>query len=543
MITTAKCHPAPVACFRWLIVVLLGWAVCAAAAAAPLELAGRWTAVAPDGAATAAPHVAPTGGNFRYEAEFDVGQVGTYVIDFKNSSVVDRFVHRVYDVRGPQVAELVGGIGSTDVNPHMLRHGRELVLEPGRYRLVSDLQSPFYLANPEPYVEPLDSYRQSIKPGNALVLLCLGIFLGLGVYYTCLAALHRQRTHAMYALFILGNVLYNGTALLVFRDLFAWTGFYLISVPILFSNIAYIVFVVGLLDIRPHTAPVLHRAACAVVVLMAVFIAVAALRPHWSLELDRYGVALFLTYGLVAGVVQVFRGHVLARFYLLANVGFFVSGVAAISLIGLDGVFSLYVEHLGLLAVTIEVVLLAFVLSYQFGLLRRDKEAALARAEGNLRLACTDTLTALPNRYALELELALLPPEGSLSFIDLDGLKHYNDRFGHASGDELLRAFARDLSLRLADVGVLHRLGGDEFAATTRDGDTARVEALLAETVDALKGSGFPLAGASCGSVRRGECEHHEQLKHVADGRMYENKRRRRLRDAPSPAELEPDPI
>lgn len=519
----------------WVLLVL--WPCLAGAQ--PLQLDGRWFELGPTGPVPA-DKVAPTGGRFRFEAEFDIGQVGTYVIDFKNSSVIQHFTHQVYDVRGPQVTELAGGIGSDAVAPYALRHGRELTLEPGRYRLVTELESPFFLAAPEPYVDTVDHYRQAIKAGNATVLVCLGIFLGLGLYYASLAALQRQRVHAMYAVFIAGNLLYNGTALLAFRDLFGWSAFYLISVPVLFSNIAYVVFVMALLDLRRATAPRFHAAGRAVIGLMVSFIAVSVVRPHWSLEFDRVGVALFLGFGLAAGVAQALRGHVLARWYLVANVGFFVSGLASISLIGLDGVYTVYVEHLGLLAVTIEVVLLAFVLTCQFGLLRRDKDDALARAEANLKLACTDRLTGLPNRYALELEMARLPQAGSLTFVDLDGLKHYNDHYGHASGDELLRAFAAGLAGRLGGGATLHRLGGDEFAATTRDGAADRVEQALNDTVEALQAAGFPLSGASCGSVRVFECAHHDQLKHLADSRMYENKRRRRrVRD--QAASMEPD--
>ncbi|MGE5865141.1 MAG: diguanylate cyclase domain-containing protein [Rhizobacter sp.] len=517
----------------WLLLLMLCGT--AAAHAPPLDLDGRWLEETDTGTAEPVEQVALTGGRFRFEAEFHVPRADTWVIDFKNSSVVHRFTHELRDDGGRLVATLSGGIGSEGEQPFMLRHGREVVLEPGRYRLVTRLSSPFFLAQPEPYLDTLASYRQAIKAGNAIVLVCLGIFLGLGVYYTCLAALHGQRVHAAYAVFIAGNLLYNGTALLAFRDLFGWQTFYLISAPILFSNIAYLVFVMALLDIRRDSATGLWWAGRTVIAIMAGFIAVAAWRPNWSLELDRVGVALFLGYGLTTGVVQAWRGSVLARPYLLANVGFFVSGLSSIALVDLQGVYAIYIEHLGLVAVTIEVVLLAFVLSYQFGLLRRDKDAALERAEGNLRLACTDALTGLPNRYALEMELAVLPPAGSLTFVDLDGLKHYNDHHGHASGDELLRAFAVGFSARLQGCGVLHRLGGDEFAATTHHGDTAAVERLLSETIEALRSSGYPLSGASCGSVRVFECGHHDQLKHVADSRMYENKRqRRRTRDSAS---------
>ncbi|HEX6706772.1 MAG TPA: diguanylate cyclase [Albitalea sp.] len=501
------------------------------ALAAPTELHGRWFAITDAGLREPVERLAPTGGRFEYRAELRVVQDGTYVLDFKNSSVIGRFRHRLADDHGRLVAELAGGLQSAEPNPFFLRHGRELSLAAGHYQLVSELDSPFFLAQPEPYLDTLAHYRQAIKPGNALVLLCLGVFIGLGVYYASLALYRRRLADAMYACFIAGNLLYNGTALLVAGELFDLRWFYLISVPILFSNVAYVVFVMALLQIRRASSPWLHGAGRALIGLLTAFIALAALRPHWSLELDRIGVGLFLVFGLAAGVRCVWRGDKLARLYLAANLGFFVSGFAAISLIGLAGVYTSYVEHLGLVAVTIEVLLLALVLSYQFGLLQKASQSALARAEHHLHLARTDVLTGLPNRYALELALGSLPPQGSLTFVDIDGLKHYNDRFGHSRGDQLLRDFATTLSRRLGTTATLHRLGGDEFAATSHHGALEQVERMVAESVVSLQRGGYEDCGASCGSVRVHECSDSEQLKHLADTRMYEHKRRRRVRD------------
>jgi len=528
-------------CRVWLVAWLLIWLPCAAAQASPTSLHGQWSVVPADGEpARTVEHISATGGHFRYESELQLAGAGMHVIDFKNSSVIARFEHRVYDASGALVASAAGGIQSDEVNPFFLRHGRELNLPPGRYRLVTDIESPFFLAQPEPYVDSLGNYRQAIRAGNALLLICLGIFIGLGLYYLALALIRRQRVHAMYALFILGNLLYNATALLALHDLVATGWFYLISAPILLSNIAYVVFVVELLDIRPQTARGLHRVGRGLMALMGGFVVLAALRPHWSLELDRVGVGLFLLFGLTAGLIQARRGSTLAGLYLLANIGFFISGICAISLVDLKGVYSIYIEHVGLAAVTIEVLLLALVLSYQFGLLQQEKEGALLRAENNLRLACTDALTGLPNRYALEIALAQLPQGGGLTFVDLDGLKHYNDTFGHASGDQLLREFAIVFSERLGTRATLHRLGGDEFAAISHDGAIESVEHLLAETVAALHEAGYEFSGASCGSVRAFECAQRDQLKHVADTRMYENKRRRSVRDQPVLRETDP---
>ena len=58
-------------------------------------------------------------------------------------------------------------------------------------------------------------------------------------------------------------------------------------------KVGYVVFVMALLDLRRATAPRFHAAGRAVIGLMVLFIGVSAVRPHWSLEFDRVGVALF----------------------------------------------------------------------------------------------------------------------------------------------------------------------------------------------------------------------------------------------------------
>ena len=510
---------------------LLWLACCLGAQAGPVVLPGHWEATTPAGAGVALEQLPPDGGRFRRESMLD-HPGGTLVIDFRSSSVIGRFEHRVYTEAGSLVARVDGGIQSPTANPFFMRHGRELALPAGRYRVVTELESPFFLAQPEPYVDALADYRLAINRGNALVLVCLGIFLGLGAYYACLALMRRRRVHAMYALFIIGNLFYNAAALLVWHDLVASGWFYLVSAPILFSNIAYVVFVLDLLEIRRADSPRLHAAGRVILVVMAAFIVVAALSPRWSLMFDRVGVGMFLVFGFVAGIAKAWPGNAgggaTARLYLVANTGFFASGFGAITLSSLPGVHFIYVEHLGLAAVTLEVLLLAGVLSYQFGLLQKEKDDALRQAELSLRLARTDVLTGLPNRYAFELESNGLALAAGLTFIDLDGLKHYNDTFGHARGDELLCAFARELRERLAERATLHRLGGDEFVATIADGDVDWVEAQLAATMGALRAADFSVSGASCGSVRIHECGQVQQAKLVADSRMYENKRLRR---------------
>jgi diguanylate cyclase (GGDEF)-like protein len=65
----------------------------------------------------------------------------------------------------------------------------------------------------------------------------------------------------------------------------------------------------------------------------------------------------------------------------------------------------------------------------------------------------------------------------SLVICDLDHFKSVNDRFGHAAGDEVIRAFGANLRLHFGQDAFCGRLGGEEFCILLPDCDaeTARV--------------------------------------------------------------------
>ncbi len=475
--------------------------------------------------------VALIGGHFWQQADFEIDTPGRHVLDFKNTSVIGHFRHIVLDSLMHPVADLQGGIESDEPNPFFLRHGREIDLPAGHYRLLTELDSPFFLAYPQPYLDTLAHYRQAIKPWNALTLLCLGLFIGLLVYYLTLAAVRRRLSDAMYAIFILGNLFFNGSALLVFPELFGMHWIYLVSFPILFSNAAYVLFVMSLLKVRHDTYLRLYKAGAGLLVLMGGLIILATVKPHWSLEIDRYGVGMFLIYGLTIGMLRSWEGSVTARLYLCAICTFFVLGITTISVQSLSS-YTLYIEHMGLFSVSVEIMLLALVITHQFTQLYHQKERAIERMEQSIRVARTDAMTGLPNRVALSDVLDSLPYHGSLTFVDIDGLKYYNDHFGHRRGDELLCAFAKHLNERLGSRARAHRLGGDEFAITCEQGDASWVEERLMQAVDDMRSEGFEFADASAGSAYVHEAEDKQKLQHLADCRMYENKRfRRRCRD------------
>jgi len=98
-----------------------------------------------------------------------------------------------------------------------------------------------------------------------------------------------------------------------------------------------------------------------------------------------------------------------------------------------------------------------------------ERKAAIAAAEAE-----TDPLTGLANRRGWDRRMEFIddrrssdnPPSGRqavVSVVDIEGLKQWNDRHGHAAGDELLRRAASAIA-DSCKPGLAARIGGDEFA-------------------------------------------------------------------------------
>lgn len=135
------------------------------------------------------------------------------------------------------------------------------------------------------------------------------------------------------------------------------------------------------------------------------------------------------------------------------------------------------------------VLSLALLLIY-FGARRRHEISQDEQHRHMEHLALHDPLTGLPNRFLmfgrLEQALHTATRHGSqvaVLFLDLDGFKPINDRYGHATGDELLRAVAAQLRCTIRDCDTVARYGGDEFVVTLTDLQQACDIAAVAEKI------------------------------------------------------------
>jgi two-component system cell cycle response regulator len=106
-----------------------------------------------------------------------------------------------------------------------------------------------------------------------------------------------------------------------------------------------------------------------------------------------------------------------------------------------------------------------------------------------LQQSITDGLTGLHNtRYLynrIEIEMSRARRYGhslSLFMLDIDYFKHYNDRYGHLSGDDALRQIARILKENSREVDTVARYGGEEFCVILPETDGAQAK-VLAERI------------------------------------------------------------
>lgn len=108
----------------------------------------------------------------------------------------------------------------------------------------------------------------------------------------------------------------------------------------------------------------------------------------------------------------------------------------------------------------------------EFAVKLEEQKRALVQANERLQhLAVTDGLTGLWNhrRFHEELERRIVEQRLtgrplSLMLVDVDHFKSFNDTFGHQTGDDLLRQFARILKEQSRGTDFPARYGGEEFA-------------------------------------------------------------------------------
>ncbi|MGF6204440.1 sensor domain-containing diguanylate cyclase [Pseudomonas frederiksbergensis] len=166
--------------------------------------------------------------------------------------------------------------------------------------------------------------------------------------------------------------------------------------------------------------------------------------------------------------------------------------------------------------------------------LSRVNQQLQIQLEENRKLAETDALTSVANRYRLE---KALPQECersqrfrqplSLIAMDIDDFKTINDHYGHALGDAALVQVVRCLKSFVRDGDVLARWGGDEFIMilpNTSLADARGIAETIRQDLTGLLPVGDFQVTLSFGVVQRFDEEQQTGLLARADQALYRSK-------------------
>jgi diguanylate cyclase (GGDEF)-like protein len=130
--------------------------------------------------------------------------------------------------------------------------------------------------------------------------------------------------------------------------------------------------------------------------------------------------------------------------------------------------------------------------------------SALLAQDHSENQARHDGLTGLLNRLGMTeglLSYDALRQPFVLLYLDLDGFKPINDRFGHHAGDEVLRAVALRLRACARKIDLVARLGGDEFVIVARAMPSSESERFADRLVRAIMDEPIPLGDDEAVSV------------------------------------------
>ncbi len=153
------------------------------------------------------------------------------------------------------------------------------------------------------------------------------------------------------------------------------------------------------------------------------------------------------------------------------------------------------------------------------------------------KLALVDSLTQLANRTHLEHEIQnwleehkrFQVPFGVL-FVDADHFKKFNDTYGHATGDEVLKSIAGTFAANSRPFDLFGRWGGEEFVGLIRHIDAPGLE-LLGNRIRSLVAQSYLIRDGqriqvtiSLGATLVRDGDSAESLIHRADELMYQAK-------------------
>lgn len=277
-----------------------------------------------------------------------------------------------------------------------------------------------------------------------------------------------------------------------------------------------------------HFAPKLDRVALGLQLVATALLVAAPFASYALLIAPVAGLILLaVIFMLTLGIVCMFSGSRPARLYVLAWSTFLCGSV--VFLLKIFGLLphTFFTQNGWQIGSLLEMILLSMSLSTRMNELQHQSR--------------TDPLTMLGNRRLfddrLPTELAIsrtLKRPLSLMMLDIDHFKPYNDRHGHARGDEAIKVVADVLRGLVRKPHVACRFGGEEFTVilpATSEADAAALAERVRKSVESALAGDFAISvsiGFAC--TTQSAFESGKKLFDAADFALYSAKQQGRNR-------------
>jgi diguanylate cyclase (GGDEF)-like protein len=214
-----------------------------------------------------------------------------------------------------------------------------------------------------------------------------------------------------------------------------------------------------------------------------------ALQPllHGAVESVRSPVLLAGTIILLVGILLRMRDYPPARFLLAAQAMLFLS--VAYRVIRTFTPYSIaFLDHWYFeLGAVFDALFFGVALILRARYVLHARRQLEERLEDATRAAEHDALTGALNRRGLQAALGE-GARGTLFYVDLDGFKAINERFGHPAGDAVLVEVVQAMRTLAGADAIFARIGGDQFVVVIADEDRPRADALAEQITGAIGG-------------------------------------------------------
>jgi diguanylate cyclase len=243
--------------------------------------------------------------------------------------------------------------------------------------------------------------------------------------------------------------------------------------------------------------------------------------------------------GLPGALARARRGDSVGWYFMLAWVGYFLSGAVLWMLVTGRFGASFWTLHSLQFGNTVDMLIFMRIVILRTAAAHLAAQHASRDRDALHSLAHSDPLTGLYNRRGLNAALSAVLPHATsqhavaMYMMDLDGFKPVNDKHGHDVGDELLERIAQRLRETVRATDIVARVGGDEFVVVATGLHSERQAVDLGEKLVAAFKKPFKLkhhtcsVGVTIGFVLAPEDGQEAlALSKLADAAMYTGKQR-----------------